>query len=199
MLGVYGGWTLVLRARRAATPQQGPYRVAVPAMLFDRGSTSDSDFKLEPSHRQWFRVWAATLGGERCRADDVSARRRTSGSGPERRVRLSCPGYCRTSTFHGPRCTCGQRPNSSASAGLTARRLIDARCPARPGGKHQAPESRKDLVYTERSSRLRGPCGPASSAYAVLTARRLTDAGCPAWPGETSGAGAAEGPGLHGT
>jgi len=72
--------------------------------------------------------WRAMSGWRR------SARRRTSGSGPERRVRLSCPGYCRTSTFHGPRCTCGQRPSSSASAGLTARRLIDARCPARPGG-----------------------------------------------------------------
>ena len=199
MLGVYGGLTLVLRARRAATLQQGHYRVAAPAMSSDHWSATDSDFMLEPSHRQWFRYWAATSGGERCRANDMSARRRASGSGPERRVRLSCPGYYRTSTFHGPRCTCGQRPNSSASAGLTARRLIDARCPAGPGGKHQAPESRKDLVHTERSCGLRGPCGPASSAYAVLTARRLTDAGCPAWPGETSGAGAAEGSGLHGT
>jgi len=138
MLGVYGGLTLVLRARRAATLQQGHYRVAAPSVSSDHWSAADSDFKLEPLHRQWFRVWAATLGGERLRADDVSTRR-------------------------------------------------------------QAPESWKDLVCTERSSGLRGPCGPASSSHAVLTAMRPTDARCPAGPGETSGAGVAGGPGLHGT
>jgi len=81
---------------------------------------------------------------------------------------------------------CG--PSSSTSAVLTARRMTTQG--VRLGrGKHQAPESQEDLVYTERSSALRGPCGPASSAYAVLTARRLTAAGCPAGPGETSCAG----------
>ena len=70
MLGVYGGLTLVLRARRAATLQQGHSRVAAPSVSPDHWSAADSDFKLEPSHRQWFNVWAATLSGERCRADD---------------------------------------------------------------------------------------------------------------------------------
>jgi hypothetical protein len=134
MLGVYGGLTLVLRARRAATLQQGHYRVAAPSVSSEHWSAADSDFKLEPSHRQWFRVSAATLGGERRGADNASARRRASGNRPERRVRLSCPGYYLTSTLHGFRCTCGRRPSSSTSAGWAARRRIGAGCPARPGG-----------------------------------------------------------------